>query len=47
MIDEPVPTMPEMVPATSPTARTKRKLKDVVSREENLVGACECARRER
>ena len=27
MIDEPVPTMAEMVPATSPTARTKRKLK--------------------
>src|SRR5471030_839459 len=27
MIDEPVPTMPEMVPATSPTARTKSKLK--------------------
>jgi hypothetical protein len=25
MIDEPVPTMPEMVPAISPTARTKRK----------------------
>src|SRR3979409_1115011 len=28
MIDEPVPTMPEMVPARSPTARTKRKFKD-------------------
>src|SRR5258708_26650286 len=27
MIDDPVPTMPEMVPAISPTARTKRKLK--------------------
>jgi hypothetical protein len=27
MIDEPVPTMPLMVPSTSPTARTKRKLK--------------------
>src|ERR1700754_213763 len=27
MIDEPVPTMPLMVPATRPTARTKRKLK--------------------
>src|SRR6266436_10284439 len=27
MIDEPVPTMPLMVPATSPTARTKRKFK--------------------
>jgi hypothetical protein len=27
MIDEPVPTIPEMVPATSPTARTKRKFK--------------------
>jgi hypothetical protein len=27
MIDEPVPTMPEIVPATSPTKRTKRKLK--------------------
>jgi hypothetical protein len=26
MIDEPVPTMPEMVPATSPTARMKAKL---------------------
>jgi hypothetical protein len=32
MIDEPVPTMPEMVPARSPTARTKMKLKGVVSR---------------
>src|ERR1700730_12147517 len=27
MIDEPVPTMPEMVPATRPTMRTKRKFK--------------------
>lgn len=27
MIDEPVPTMPEMVPAISPTARTKMKFK--------------------
>src|SRR4051812_44583238 len=27
MIDEPVPTMPEMVPAISPTMRTKRKPK--------------------
>src|SRR6266481_1074707 len=27
MIDEPVPTMPLMVPASSPTARTKRKFK--------------------
>src|SRR5712672_840865 len=27
MIDEPVPTMPLRVPATSPTARTKRKFK--------------------
>ena len=25
MIDEPVPTMPEMVPAIRPTVRTKRK----------------------
>jgi hypothetical protein len=25
MIDEPVPTMPEMVPASRPTMRTKRK----------------------
>jgi hypothetical protein len=25
MIDEPVPTMPEIVPAISPTMRTKRK----------------------
>jgi len=34
MIDEPVPTMPEMVPATSPTKRTKRKLKGFVSVKE-------------
>jgi hypothetical protein len=27
MIDDPVPTMPEMVPATRPTVRTKRKAK--------------------
>jgi hypothetical protein len=27
MIDEPVPTMPEMVPATRPTMRTKRRFK--------------------
>src|SRR5450631_1093894 len=27
MIDEPVPTMPLRVPATSPTARTKRRFK--------------------
>jgi hypothetical protein len=33
MIDDPVPTMPEMVPATSPTARTKRKLNVSISRE--------------
>ena len=31
MIEEPVPTMPLMVPATSPTARTKRKSKGLVS----------------
>jgi hypothetical protein len=31
MIEEPVPTMPEMVPATRPTARTKRKFKGRVS----------------
>src|SRR6266576_2911177 len=31
MIDEPVPTMPLMVPATSPTAGTKRKSKGLVS----------------
>jgi len=30
MIDEPVPTMPEMVPAKSPTARTKSKDKEIV-----------------
>jgi hypothetical protein len=35
MIEEPVPTMPEIVPATSPTARTKRKLN----------GLCSCQRR--
>jgi hypothetical protein len=28
MIDEPVPTMPEMVPASRPTMRTKMKPKD-------------------
>src|ERR1700728_276070 len=33
MIDEPVPTMPLMVPATSPTARTKRKFNRRVSCE--------------
>src|ERR1700733_1985635 len=33
MIDEPVPTMPEMVPAIRPTARTKRKFKAFVLRE--------------
>src|SRR4051794_37119836 len=27
MIDEPVPTMPEMVPASRPTVRTKRRFK--------------------
>ena len=27
MIEEPVPTMPERVPAISPTARTKSKFK--------------------
>jgi hypothetical protein len=31
MIEEPVPTMPLMVPATSPIARTKRKSKGLVS----------------
>jgi hypothetical protein len=31
MIDEPVPTMPLMVPATSPTASTNRKSKGLVS----------------
>jgi hypothetical protein len=31
MIDEPVPTMPLMVPARSPTTRTKRKFKGLVS----------------
>src|SRR6266849_4830258 len=31
MIDEPVPTIPLMVPATSPTASTKRKSKGLVS----------------
>jgi hypothetical protein len=31
MIDDPVPTMPLRVPATSPTARTKMKFKALVS----------------
>jgi hypothetical protein len=31
MIEEPVPTMPEMVPATRPTMRTKRKPTRIVS----------------
>jgi hypothetical protein len=30
MIDEPVPTTPEMVPARRPTERTKRKFKPVL-----------------
>src|ERR1700722_8998193 len=38
MIDEPVPTMPEMVPATSPTTSTKRKFKDHVSCESGFGG---------
>jgi hypothetical protein len=38
MIDDPVPTMPLTVPATNPTARTKRKfktcdLRDLLQRE--------------
>jgi hypothetical protein len=33
MIDEPVPTMPLRVPATRPTARTKRKFKSRRLRE--------------
>jgi hypothetical protein len=37
MIDEPVPTMPLMVPATSPTARTKRKSKRLVSGQPGRV----------
>jgi hypothetical protein len=37
MIDEPVPTMPLMVPATSPTARTKRKFKGLVSANRPLL----------
>jgi hypothetical protein len=44
MIDEPVPTMPEMVPATSPTARTNRKFKRLVSAK---PGTCLLIPRER
>jgi hypothetical protein len=33
MIDEPVPTMPERVPATSPTARMKIRSRVPASRE--------------
>jgi hypothetical protein len=29
MIDEPVPTMPEMVPAARPTMRTKRNDREI------------------
>jgi hypothetical protein len=36
MIDEPVPTMPLMVPATSPTARTKTKFMDLRLRESEM-----------
>jgi hypothetical protein len=39
MIDEPVPTMPLMVPATSPTARMKTKFKICVSRESEWPGS--------
>src|SRR3982074_1387163 len=37
MIEEPVPTMPEMVPATRPTARTKRKDKDCNSETDGML----------
>ena len=39
MIDDPVPTMPEMVPASRPTMRTKRKPKDV-SRGSPMLTSC-------
>src|ERR1700728_3425912 len=45
MIDEPVPTMPLMVPATSPTASTKRKFKVVVSCESGPGDAYEYGRK--
>jgi len=38
MIEEPVPTMPLMVPATSPTASTKTKFKDLRLRESAWLG---------
>src|SRR5579872_4363311 len=37
MTEDPVPTMPERVPATSPTARMKRKLKARLSVSNRLL----------
>ena len=37
MIDEPVPTMPEMVPASRPTMRTKRKPNIAVFRDSLML----------
>lgn len=44
MIEEPVPTMPLIVPASSPTVQTNRKLRwgllagEIVRREPGLAG---------
>ena len=37
MIDEPVPTMPEMVPASRPTMRTKKKPNTAVFRDSLML----------
>src|SRR5437868_8825014 len=52
MIDEPVPTMPLMVPATRPTAQTKKYVKRTVSRlvdlmREEAIFACYAQARKR
>jgi hypothetical protein len=39
MIDDPVPTMPETVPAIRPTMRTKRKAKVLSTNRESLAVA--------
>jgi hypothetical protein len=44
MIDEPVPTMPLMVPATSPTARTKSKFKALFPVIANIYAIIRLAR---
>src|SRR5712664_1655329 len=43
MIDEPVPTMPEIVPAISPTTRTKRKAIRSPQPSLRATGSHECA----